>query len=217
MISILMPIYNGIEFIDESVTSIQQQTYKDWQLLIGINGHPPESLIYKTACKYKSEKIKVFDFHTIKGKPAALNELIKHSTDVCCLLDVDDKWLPLKLQRQIEVFSDYDIVGTNCQYFGDRDDYPKIPLGKIDRLVFNSMNPVINSSSMFKKQDAWWNDVDTFGVEDYDMWLRLNHGGKKFFNVPEVLTLHRIHKQSCFNTQNTGETADRLRKKWFVR
>ena len=33
-----MPIYNGIEFINESVPSILEQTYDKWELLIGING-----------------------------------------------------------------------------------------------------------------------------------------------------------------------------------
>ena len=40
MISILMPIYNGIEYINESVSSVLDQTYGDWELIIGINGHP---------------------------------------------------------------------------------------------------------------------------------------------------------------------------------
>ena len=40
MISILLPIYNGIEFIEESIYSILQQEYTDWELLIGINGYP---------------------------------------------------------------------------------------------------------------------------------------------------------------------------------
>lgn len=37
MISILMPIYNGIDFIEESVNSIINQTYDKWELIIGIN------------------------------------------------------------------------------------------------------------------------------------------------------------------------------------
>jgi len=36
-----MPIYNGIEFIEESVKSIIKQTYTEWELIIGINGHLP--------------------------------------------------------------------------------------------------------------------------------------------------------------------------------
>ena len=52
MISILMPIYNGIQFIEESVSSIKCQTYKDWELIIGINGHEKNSDVYNIAKKY---------------------------------------------------------------------------------------------------------------------------------------------------------------------
>jgi len=74
-----MPIYNGIEFIEESVKSIIKQTYTDWELIIGINCHPPESEIYKKAKEYSSDKIKVYDLIDIRGKPNALNEMLKYS------------------------------------------------------------------------------------------------------------------------------------------
>ena len=56
MISILIPIYNGIEFIEESVSSVLNQTYEQWELLIGINGHPENSDIYKIAKEYEKKK-----------------------------------------------------------------------------------------------------------------------------------------------------------------
>ena len=49
MISILIPIYNGVEFIEESVSSVLNQTYDQWELLIGINGHSQDSEVYKIA------------------------------------------------------------------------------------------------------------------------------------------------------------------------
>ena len=82
MISILIPIYNGIEFIEESVSSVLNQTYDKWELLIGINGHPQDSEVYKIAKEYESKagyplgKIRVIDFYTIKGKSNTLNEMI---------------------------------------------------------------------------------------------------------------------------------------------
>ena len=80
MISILLPIYNGIEFIEECVSSIHYQSFKIWELIIGINGHPKESETYKIAKEYekKDSRIKVLDLYTIKGKSNALNEMIKH-------------------------------------------------------------------------------------------------------------------------------------------
>jgi glycosyltransferase involved in cell wall biosynthesis len=46
MISILMPIYNGIEFISDSIISIINQSFGEWELIIGVNGHPPMSQVY---------------------------------------------------------------------------------------------------------------------------------------------------------------------------
>ncbi len=56
MISILIPIYNGIEFIDDSVQSVLNQTYTNWELIIGINGHPENSDVYKKAKNMKIVK-----------------------------------------------------------------------------------------------------------------------------------------------------------------
>ena len=77
MISILIPIYNGIEFISDSVDSVLDQTYTEWELLIGVNGHPKNSDVFKKAKEYenKSKKIRVFDFHDIKGKSNTLNKI----------------------------------------------------------------------------------------------------------------------------------------------
>ena len=95
MISILLPIYNGIEFINESVPSIINQTYNKWELIIGINGHSKDSQVYKEAKKWeeKDHRIKLLDLYTIKGKSNALNEMIKYCQyDWISLIDVDDKW-----------------------------------------------------------------------------------------------------------------------------
>ena len=55
MISILIPIYNGIEFVEESVSSVIQQTFKEWELIIGINGHPKNSdILFQLASIYRS-------------------------------------------------------------------------------------------------------------------------------------------------------------------
>ena len=62
MISILMPIYNGIEFINESVPSILEQTYDKWELLIGINGHPENSEIYKIAKRWRNIRSNEFGY-----------------------------------------------------------------------------------------------------------------------------------------------------------
>lgn len=213
MISILMPIYNGIEFIDESVSSIMQQTYTEWELIIGINGHPANSEIYQKAVKYANEKIHVYDLHELKGKSNSLNKMLEFCKyNWVSLLDVDDKWLPEKLERQVPFMMTYDVVGTNCQYFGDLNCCPQIPLGNISELNFKQVNPVINSSCLIKKDLCYW-DANHDGVEDYDLWLKLWSQKKTFYNVYDILVLHRIHKSSAFNAQgNNNKVGDVLKK-----
>jgi len=199
MISVLIPIYNGIEFIEASVNSIKSQTFQEWELIIGVNGHPKNSDVYRKAKQYEDDKIKTFDLFNIRGKSEALNEMLKYCSYAwIALLDVDDEWLPRKLEAQIPYTDRYDVIGTMCKYFGDSHAVPSIPLGDISMFDFLKVNPIINSSSLIRKKLCNW---DSNGIEDYDLWLRLWKQQKKFFNVPEILVLHRIHKQSAFNTK----------------
>ena len=218
MISILIPIYNGIEFIEESVSSILNQTYDKWELIIGINGHPQNSEIYKIAKKYENQalgKIRVFDFYTIRGKSNTLNEMIKYCNyNYIALLDVDDIWHAQKLESQSYHLDNYDIIGSNCIWIGDRAGViPQIPGDDISDFNFFLVNPIINSSSVIRKELCYW-DGTINGVEDYDLWLRLWKQGKTFYNVPTMQVLHRIHKESAFNAKGNHLMVDALRKKY---
>lgn len=215
-ISILMPIYNGIEFIGESVPTILYQTYKDWELIIGINGHPKDSDVYKEAKKWeeKDSRIKVVDLYTIKGKSEALNEMLK----ICkyawvSLLDVDDKWLPKKLESQTPYMEKYDVIGTQCKYFGDLHLSPLIPHGDITHHNFFQYNPIINSSSLIRKELCYWDG--SLNLEDYDLWLKLWKQGKKFYNVNEIQVLHRIHNDSAFNAKGNNLKVNDLKQKYL--
>ena len=204
MISILMPIYNGIEFIDESVTSILNQTYNEWELLIVINGHTQNSNVYQIAKDYenKCNKIKVIDFYNIKGKSNTLNEMVKNCKyDYIAILDVDDMWYENKLEIQSKMLNKYDVIGSNCVWFGDRPGIiPVIPVGNISNYDFTLVNPIINSSSVIKKELCYWNEN---GIEDYDLWLRLRKA---------ILVKHRIHNDSAFNSKGNNNKVEYLLK-----
>ena len=209
-----MPIYNGIEFIDDSVTSIKKQTIKEWKLIIGINGHPSNSEVYKKAKEYENDTIKVIDLFEIKGKSDALNTMLKHCQyDWISLLDVDDIWKPTKLENQLKFMKEYDVIGTKCQYFGDSTAVPNIPVGDISNFDFFNFNPIINSSCLVKKELCWWDREEK--CEDYDMWLRLRKQKKRFYNVETIELGHRIHKQSAFNAQGNHNSVKDLLKKYF--
>ena len=217
MISILIPVYNGIEYIDESVTSVISQTYDNWELIIGINGHVKNSHVFQQAKQYESDKIKVLDLYTINGKSAALNEMVKHCLyDYVAILDVDDVWHPEKLHIQTQFSNLYDIIGSNCIWFGDMNDIvPQIPQLDISEFDFKQVNPIINSSSIIRKELCWWDENINSGVEDYDLWIRLRLLRCKFYNCPEILVKHRIHQTSAFNSKGNHNAVPDLLAKYY--
>jgi teichuronic acid biosynthesis glycosyltransferase TuaG len=212
MISILIPLYNGIEFLEESVNSVINQTFPHWELLIGINGFSPNSNTYLKAKEYekKSDKIRVFDFYYIKGKSSTLNELTKLCNyNYIALLDVDDIWFPKKLEIQSNLFKyNFDVIGSMCIWFGNKNGLiPKLPTGNISNYDFIQKNPMINSSCIIRKELCYWYEKD---LEDYDLWLRLKNNGKKFFNCKKILVKHRIHNASAFNSIGNKNNVDKL-------
>lgn len=217
-ITILIPIYNGIEFLDQSLSSVIRQTYKNWEVIIGINGHPPNSIVEKKAIDIVNEmnshnnyQIRVIYYET-KGKPATLNKMVMDAKNqYIAILDVDDIWIDYKLEKQLKYLDTYDVVGTGCRYFGDCDHFPNLPYGDLRHFNFFHFNPIINSSAVIRKECAFWNENEI--LDDYDLWLRLFKEKKKFFNVDDFLILHRIHKNSNFNGNNHLHVEE-LKNKW---
>ena len=215
MISILIPIYNGIQFIEDSVSSVLNQTFDKWEIIIGVNGHPENSQVYQIAKFFEREgKIKVLDLWKIKGKSNALNEMIKYcSFDYVAMLDVDDIWHEEKLEIQSASLNKYDVIGSKCVYFGDLEGIiPDIPTGDVSHFNFLSVNPIMNSSSIIRKSLASWDP--SLDVEDYDLWLKLWKEKRKFYNYKEVLVRHRIHKESAFNSKGNHNKVPELLKKY---
>jgi len=207
MVSILLPTYNGEKYISESIDSIKNQSFQDWELLIGFNGTTDGTK--KIVEEYSDNRIRSFDYGFDKGKSKTLNKLLKESKyDFICLQDDDDVWDPFKLEKQLPSMEEHDVVGTFINYINENGDFVGTPSlsiihHDICNLSLSGNNQIANTTTMFKKLDTleiggWKEGID--GMEDYDFWLRLIRMNKKFYNIPEKLVLHRIHSNSNFNT-----------------
>jgi len=208
MISILLATYNGEKYLEKAIESVLNQSFKDFELLIGFNGTTDSSK--EIPGRYNDPRVRIFDYGDDKGKSKTLNKLLTESNyDRVCLQDDDDIWLYNKLEKQIPYFEEYDVVGTLISYINEEGHiigkpYLSTNPSQIENLSMRGINQVANTSAIFKRQDAldingWRDGLD--GIEDYDFWLRLMRNGKKFINVPEELVLHRLHSNSNFNTK----------------
>ena len=213
MISILIPVYNGVEFLEECIASVMEQTYTDWEVWIGINGHGAEGgEVAPIAKRFTDPRIHVvIQGPPLSGKVESLNHLVSLTTsEWICILDCDDKWERMKLAHQVTAAStiakDAAVIGTFCRYFGDLHNEITLPIGYVDPQVLQTFNPIINSSAMIKRQYCKWiYNEDNMGVEDFYMWMEISLQGGKLFNLPEFLTWHRIHTTSAFNSKGYSD------------
>jgi glycosyltransferase involved in cell wall biosynthesis len=216
-ITVLMPIYRGVEFFAEALASLRAQTCRNWRLLVGINGLPRCSTTWELLYLYRDDHVRLLDLGDVGGKAGALNRMVQCvTTDWVALLDVDDLWEPSKLARQIPYMQRFDVIGTQCSYFGERSGSPHIPLGKVPGEWFINDNPIDNSSAIMHRENACWDEEFNAGLEDYELWSRLNAQGKTFYNVSASLVRHRIHRASHFNTRPHDEAYAKIRERYHL-
>ena len=225
-VSILIPLFNGIEFLEECLRSILNQTYTDFEVLVGLNGHDINSETYVKCLKlcsvdqrigfkhYQYYEIDKKDNEPTNNKSITLNQMVNDiRSDIICLLDVDDNWEPRKLEEQMKVWStgEWDVVSTRGKMFGNSnmEICPQIS-GDISNCNISSFNPIVNSSVMIKKRDAYW--LENTHHEDYEMWFRFRHLRKRMFIIDQILTNHRVHDNSFFNSKNIDHMP--LVRKW---
>jgi len=221
MITVLVPLYNGIEFLEECLLSVRSQIFTDWTCIIGVNGHGPGGGPVMTRAisiigSLEDQRFKVVNLPHVKGAPEAINALVEMSTtEWVAHLDADDKWHPMKLHCQISSLRETpaDILGTLTIYFGEFTGSPQTANGYIPDELFHSMNPMAHSSILIRRELAHY--TNEFVTYDYDCWLRNLMAGKKFYNVPLQLMYHRIHTASHFNAAGGGQRPDLVRQKYF--
>lgn len=207
-VSILLAVFNGEKYIAKSIESVLNQSYRDFELLIGFNGTTDGSK--EIANEYNDSRIKLFDYGNDKGKARTLNKLLLECAgEFIAIQDDDDIWLPDKLERQMKCASEFDIIGSQIKYINEMEEITGGVVlacedSEIKKRSFNGDNQIANSSAIIrlrcaKEINGWRLDID--GIEDFDFYLRLMRLGYKFINLDSVEVFHRIHERSNFNVK----------------
>lgn len=206
IVSIVIPVYNTGLTLDETIRSVQKQTYKNIEVIIVNDGSTDEFTI-KSLNKYK-DSFAIINQEN-KGLPAARNAGIKASNGeyVVCLDSDDciDKNYIKKLVNKL--ISDDDdsvaIVSPYIQAFGVSSEQWYVPEFDKEKIKYSN---VIAVASMFKK--AAWQSVDGYdesfrkGFEDWEFWLSLVENGYKWRVVKEPIFYYRRKKSSMITSSN---------------
>jgi glycosyltransferase involved in cell wall biosynthesis len=221
MISILLAVYNGEKYLRRSIESVLNQSYKDFEILIGFNGTIDKSK--DIVSEFNDSRIKIFDFGLEAGKSKTLNKLLKESKgEWIAIQDDDDIWLPNKLEIQMDlaISNNYDVIGSRIFYCDELEKIigtPNISLEHQDIVnrSLNGDNQIPNTSAVFRKEKAiqvngWDEALDELSkkgyqpLEDFDFWLKLIKKKCIFVNDSKPLVFHRLHNGSNFNTKKNN-------------
>ena len=100
LVSIIMPSWNTAKFIGETIQSVKNQTYTNWELLIVDDCSTDNT--DEIVASFKDDRIRYF--HNEKNSGAALtrNKALREAKgEWIAFLDSDDLWAPTKLEHQI--------------------------------------------------------------------------------------------------------------------
>lgn len=207
-ISVIIPVYNAASFLYESIESILNQTFSDFELIILNDKSTDGSLEIIKSFQSKDNRIIIIDKEQNVGPANLRNEGINAAKGTyIALMDADDIALPTRFEKQIAVLKnnpEIGVCGTWFTFFGS----------KKDKIIKHNTNPdaikvsflhscnIGNPTVMFKKEvlgDLKF-DNEYVPVEDYDLWSRLL-AKTNFYNIPESLLNYRQHNNNISKTK----------------
>lgn len=115
LVSIIMPSYNTGNYIAESIQSVLNQTYENWELIIVDDCSTDNT--DEIVASFKDERIKYFKNETNSGAALTRNRALREAQgEWIAFLDSDDLWMPEKLERQIKFMEKNGYVFSYHEY-----------------------------------------------------------------------------------------------------
>lgn len=199
-VSVLMPVYNGEQFVAEAVNSILSQTFSDFELIIINDGSSDDS--FKVIKSFNDPRIVYIHNSENTGLANVRNKALGIARgEYIAWLDCDDISLPTRLEKQVRLLDQnprLGLCGTWVETIGlssnDVWQYPSKSEMLRSRMLFD--DPFATSSIMMRA--ACLRELETcFNLsyppaEDYELWERISKYWE-IANIPEVLTFYRIH------------------------
>jgi glycosyltransferase involved in cell wall biosynthesis len=223
LISVILPVYNGETYLREAIGSILEQTVRDFELIVGDDGSTDRSILI--AEEFKDPRIRIIRNESNMGLIYTLNNLINCATgEFIARMDADDIANPTRFALQIEKFRKNPSAGIVCGFMAEITSPTKAVKHKFlnseslkAALIFT--NTIVHPTVMFKRAYITGKDIYSKEFphgEDYAAWLTL-YNEFDFEIVPEILILHRAHKEqvSVIHYEKQKESISRAHKMFF--
>lgn len=209
LVSVLMPFYNGGEFINEAISSLENQTYKNFELIV-VDDCSPQQDSAELLRSFKKPWLKTVRHESNQGLASSRNTAFELSQGELLLpFDQDDILKPSFLETTVEALvQNSDVAGayTQVQIFGLQDEVwiPSVTM-------LNIMSGIPGPSTILFRRPLF-EEIGGFthGMRspDSDFWIRALSKNHTLVRIEEPLYCYRKHSASLSQTTIFTEVSE---------
>ncbi len=203
-VSVVIPAYNAMTYLPETVESVLKQTFTDFEVLIVNDGSSDH--VVQWVSQVSDPRVRLIS-QANQGLPGARNTGIAHAQgEYVAFLDADDLWEATKLEKQVRCLENKPAVGLVYTWTALVDQWGK-PMGRVlashaegdvwEHIVVDDI--VCNGSTAMVRRSCFETvglfDTNLRSIEDWDMWIRIA-SRYPFAGVKEPLVRYRQHLNS---------------------
>jgi len=203
LVSIITPLYNAQEYIEDTIKSVQNQTYQNWEMII-VDDMSKDSGI-EIVKKYieQDKRIKLIRLKENSGAAVSRNRAIKEANGkYIAFLDSDDIWFPKKLEKQLMFIkkNEYAFTFTKYQQMAENGKKMNSYIDVPDTLNYEQAllkNPVGCLTAMYSVEKLGKVYMPLIKKrQDYGLWLKILKKGVTGYGLNETLAYYRLRKNS---------------------
>ena len=205
-VTVFMPVKNGEAYLCTSVSSILNQTHRDFEFIIVDDGSTDSTGTILAEFAGRDERIRIVQ-NKQQGIPAAMNQALSlASGDIVFRIDHDDIAWPERIERQLAFLSHHPQVAVLGSWIEaiDRNGWPfkmtKYPTehARLVEMLDRGINPLASPATAMRRSAIL--SVGGFHpafrvAQDFDMWCRISEH-YELANLPEILLSYRWHGEN---------------------
>jgi hypothetical protein len=204
-VSVIIPAYNAEQHIAEALSSVEAQTYRDWEAIVVDDASTDGTA--KIAESY-GDRFVVIRAAANAGLAASRNRAIAAARgELLAFLDSDDLWLPEYLESQVAAYDqacgrnmDVGVVSCDAHLLTEDGHLPSTYMEASGRAADITLTRLLKRNLVFVSalsprgivEEAGGFATGLHGVEDYDLWLRIVERGYRVVVNPRVLAIYRL-------------------------
>lgn len=220
LISIVVPVYNAEKFLQDTIKTVEEQTYPNWELLFVDDCSKDNSVAIIKEARKKDKRIKLFQNKENSGAALTRNKGIEEAKgSFLCFLDADDLWEKAKLESQLKFMKENTCAFSYTDYeFSDKEGIPNGKKVRVPKTINYKQalknTTIFTSTVMFDLQKLSKDDIFMPNVrrgQDTATWWKVLKKIEYAYGLNEVLSYYRRVENTLSSNKITA-----LKRTWHL-